>query len=44
MLQQTQVARVVPRYHEFLAAFPTLAAVARSSSRQVREAWAGLGY
>jgi A/G-specific adenine glycosylase len=44
MLQQTQVARVVPRYHEFLDVFPTLADVARSSPRRVREAWAGLGY
>jgi A/G-specific adenine glycosylase len=44
MLQQTQVARVVPRYHEFLDAFPTLADVARSSPRQVRDAWEGLGY
>jgi A/G-specific adenine glycosylase len=44
MLQQTQVARVVPRYHEFLDAFPTLADVARSSPRRVREAWEGLGY
>jgi A/G-specific adenine glycosylase len=44
MLQQTQVARVVPRYHEFLERFPTLAAVARSSPRRVREAWEGLGY
>ena len=44
MLQQTQVARVVPRYERFLEEFPTLADVARSSSRRVREAWAGLGY
>jgi A/G-specific adenine glycosylase len=44
MLQQTQVARVVPRYHEFLESFPTLADVARSSRRRVREAWSGLGY
>jgi A/G-specific adenine glycosylase len=44
MLQQTQVARVVPRYHEFLDRFPTLHDVARSSSRRVREAWEGLGY
>src|SRR5688500_11833482 len=43
MLQQTQVARVVPRYHEFLHVFPTLADVARSSPRRVREAWEGLG-
>jgi A/G-specific adenine glycosylase len=44
MLQQTQVARVVPRYHEFLERYPTLADVARSSPRHVREAWEGLGY
>jgi A/G-specific adenine glycosylase len=44
MLQQTQVARVVPKYGEFLDRFPTLAAVARASPAQVSEAWAGLGY
>jgi A/G-specific adenine glycosylase len=44
MLQQTQVCRVVQRYDQFLDAFPTLADVARSSPRRVREAWAGLGY
>jgi A/G-specific adenine glycosylase len=44
MLQQTQVARVVPHYDQFLSRFPTLAHVARSSPRRVREAWEGLGY
>ena len=44
MLQQTQVARVVPYYHRFLDSFPTLADVARASPRRVREAWEGLGY
>jgi A/G-specific adenine glycosylase len=44
MLQQTQVARVVPRYQDFLHRFPTLADVARSSPHRVREAWEGLGY
>ncbi len=44
MLQQTQVARVVPRYQEFLDRYPTLADVARESPRRVREAWEGLGY
>jgi A/G-specific adenine glycosylase len=44
MLQQTQVARVVPRYYEFLERFPTLGDVARSSPSRVREAWEGLGY
>jgi A/G-specific adenine glycosylase len=44
MLQQTQVARVVPRYHEFLESFPTLADVARARPHAIREAWDGLGY
>jgi A/G-specific adenine glycosylase len=44
MLQQTQVSRVVPKYAEFLATFPTLQAVARARPKRVTEAWAGLGY
>ena len=44
MLQQTQVLRVVPRWHEFLALFPTLHAVALAHVTQVEEAWEGLGY
>lgn len=44
MLQQTPVARVEPRYHEFLERFPTLASVAAAPPRRVREAWSGLGY
>jgi len=44
MLQQTQVARVVPRYGEFLDAFPTLHDVARARPARVMEAWTGLGY
>ena len=44
MLQQTQVARVVPKYDEFLATFPTLHAIARARPTRVTEAWAGLGY
>lgn len=44
MLQQTQVSRVVTRYGEFLAEFPTLHDVARARPRRVLEAWAGLGY
>ena len=44
MLQQTQVSRVVPRYHEFLATFPTLHAVAAAPPARVTEAWTGLGY
>ena len=44
MLQQTQVSRVVPKYAEFLAAFPTLHHVARARPARVMEAWSGLGY
>jgi A/G-specific adenine glycosylase len=44
MLQQTQVSRVVERYGEFLATFPTLAHVAESPPGRVTDAWTGLGY
>ena len=44
MLQQTQVSRVVPKYHEFLRTFPSLASIARSEPARVLEAWSGLGY
>jgi A/G-specific adenine glycosylase len=44
MLQQTQVSRVVTKYGEFLARFPTLADVARAEPARVMEAWEGLGY
>lgn len=44
MLQQTQVARVLDRYDDFLREFPTLDSVARSRPGRVMEAWAGLGY
>jgi len=44
MLQQTQVAWVVPRYGEFLARFPRPAACAAASVGDVVRAWAGLGY
>ena len=44
MLQQTQVSRVVPKYHEFLGTFPTLASVAAAGAARVCEAWTGLGY
>ena len=44
MLQQTQVSRVVPKYAEFLTAFPTLHHVARARPARVTEAWSGLGY
>ncbi|HET9014516.1 MAG TPA: A/G-specific adenine glycosylase [Thermomicrobiaceae bacterium] len=44
MLQQTQVERVVPKYHEFLARFPTLAALADAPTAEVIRSWSGLGY
>jgi len=44
MLQQTQVPRVLPKYHEFLAAFPTPAACAAAPRADVVRRWDGLGY
>jgi A/G-specific adenine glycosylase len=44
MLQQTQVARVLPRYREFLAAYPTPAACAAAGRADVVRRWDGLGY
>ena len=44
MLQQTQVATVVPYYLRFVARFPDVAALARADVREVMRLWAGLGY
>ena len=44
MLQQTQIARVVPRYEAFLAEFPTPRACASAPAAAVIRAWDGLGY
>ena len=44
MLQQTQVDRVRPKWHAFLALFPTLAGLAAAPRAEVIRAWAGLGY
>jgi A/G-specific adenine glycosylase len=44
MLQQTTVAAVKPYYARFLAAWPTVGALAAASSETVLGAWAGLGY
>ncbi|MFO0804218.1 MAG: A/G-specific adenine glycosylase [Gemmataceae bacterium] len=44
MLQQTTVAAVVPYYHRFLAAFPTVQALAAADEQQVLKLWEGLGY
>ncbi len=44
MLQQTQVATVIPYYVRFLRAFPTVHRLARTSFERVAEQWSGLGY
>ncbi|MBC7856960.1 MAG: A/G-specific adenine glycosylase [Pirellulaceae bacterium] len=44
MLQQTQVAAVIPYYERFLAAFPTAAELAAAKEEQVLRLWEGLGY
>jgi A/G-specific adenine glycosylase len=44
MLQQTQAARVVPRYEAFLSRFPDPPALASAPVRDVLAAWSGLGY
>ncbi len=44
MLQQTQVSRVMEKFPEFLARFPSIAALARASKADVIKAWSGMGY
>jgi A/G-specific adenine glycosylase len=44
MLQQTQVDRVIPKWHAWLARFPTLADLASAPRSEAIRAWQGLGY
>ena len=44
MLQQTQVAAVIPYYLRFLARFPDIAALAGAPQDEVLRLWSGLGY
>lgn len=44
MLQQTQVATVIPYFERFIALFPSVAALAVAEQNQVLGAWSGLGY
>ena len=44
MLQQTQVATVIPYYEKFVARFPDVAALAAANLDDVMQLWAGLGY
>ena len=44
MLQQTQVATVIPYYQRFLKSFPTVHRLAKSDLSRVLKIWEGLGY
>jgi len=44
MLQQTQVATVIPYFHRFLARFPTIESLAAADEQDVLRLWQGLGY
>jgi len=44
MLQQTQVDRVLPKYHEWLEKYPSLRALAEAPVDDVAETWRPLGY
>ena len=44
MLQQTQVATVIPYYNKWLRTFPDFGSLARASENEVLRVWQGLGY
>ncbi len=44
MLQQTQVDRVIPKFNDFIAAFPDEKSLAQASLADVLVLWQGLGY
>jgi A/G-specific adenine glycosylase len=44
MLQQTQVDRVLPKYHEWIEKYPSLEALALAPEHDVAETWRPLGY
>ncbi len=44
MLQQTQVAVVIPYFEEWMRRFPTIESLAQASKEEVIKAWEGLGY
>ncbi len=44
MLQQTQVATVIPFYHRWMTRFPTVESLAAASEQDVLSLWQGLGY
>jgi A/G-specific DNA glycosylase len=44
MLQQTQVATVIPYFERFMARFPVVTDLAAASVDEVLALWSGLGY
>ena len=44
MLQQTQVATVIPYYQRFMTSFPTIKTLATADEDNVLHHWTGLGY
>jgi A/G-specific adenine glycosylase len=44
MLQQTQVAAVIPYFERFMESFPDVRSLARASADEVMQHWSGLGY
>ncbi|MEE9343573.1 MAG: A/G-specific adenine glycosylase [Gammaproteobacteria bacterium] len=44
MLQQTQVATVIPYYERFIKRFPDIQTLARAGADEVLHHWSGLGY
>ena len=44
MLQQTQVARVIPKFEAFIASFPNEQSLAEAELADVLRLWQGLGY
>jgi A/G-specific adenine glycosylase len=44
MLQQTQVDRVLPKYHEWLGKYPSFEALAEAPEQDVTDTWYPLGY
>lgn len=44
MLQQTQVDRVIPKFHAWMQRFPTVSVLASAKTTDVIAAWQGLGY
>ncbi len=44
MLQQTQVATVIPYYNRFMDAFPDVQSLAKAPEDEILHLWTGLGY